>query len=96
METTATDLAYRRDGGIEVVLFWDKPTGNLTVSVADLASGDAFELPVAADCALDGFHHPYAYAASMGIGFQTAAVSRDWWDDDREVAWSGVPGDARD
>jgi hypothetical protein len=74
MESTATELAYRRDGGIEVALFWNRRTGRLTVSVADLASGDAFQMPIAPDQALDAFHHPYAYAASLGVvyGAETA------------------------
>jgi len=74
METTTTDLAYRRDGGIEVALFWDRSTGDLSVLVADLASGEAFELPVAPDRALEAFRHPYAYAASIGISYSTAAA----------------------
>jgi hypothetical protein len=64
---TATELAYRRNGDVEVALFWDRETGELTVVVIDLASGNAFGLPVAPDQALDGFHHPYAYAASTGV-----------------------------
>ena len=45
----------------------------MTVFVADLAWGEAFELPVAPDRALDGFHHPYAYAASAGVEYRAAA-----------------------
>ena len=74
METTTTDLAYRRDGGLEVALFWDRSTGDLSVLVADLPSGEAFELPVAPDRALEAFHHPFAYAASVGSSCPTAAV----------------------
>jgi hypothetical protein len=62
MKTTTTDLAYRRDNGIEVVLLWDRLGGRLTVSIADLASGDAFDMAVAPDQALDAVHHPYAHA----------------------------------
>ena len=74
METTTTDLAYRRDGGIEVALFWDRSTGDLSLLLADLHSGEAFELPVAPDRALEAFYHPYAYAASIGIAYPTAAA----------------------
>jgi hypothetical protein len=57
-------------GGIEVVLFWDRATDALTVSVFDRASGDAFDLPVAPREALNAFHHPYAHAASRGIQYR--------------------------
>jgi hypothetical protein len=72
--TTAREVAYRKDGGIEVAPFWDRLTGKLTVCVTDLTSDDTFELPVAPERALDMFHHPYAYAASFGVecGARTA------------------------
>ena len=73
MISTATELAYRRNGDIAVGRYWDRPTGELNVFVADLAWGEAFELPVAPDRALDGFHHPYAYAASAGVKYRAAA-----------------------
>ncbi len=53
--------------GIEVTLLWHRTSGELTVSVTDAASGASFELPVAADEALAAFHHPYAYAAALGV-----------------------------
>jgi len=67
MAAARTELAYRREGGIEVGLFWNSKTGKVTVSVGDLATGDRFELAIAPDRALDGFHHPYAYAASKTL-----------------------------
>jgi hypothetical protein len=69
MATTTKSWRNRRDSRIEVSLLWNRITGRLTVSVADLASGEAFELPVPPDRALDGFHHPYAYAGSMGVEY---------------------------
>ena len=57
MMSTATELAYRRNGDIAVGRYWDRPSGELNVFVADLASGETFEPPVAPDRALDGFHH---------------------------------------
>jgi hypothetical protein len=74
MALTTRELAYRRDGGIEVALLWNTVTGRLTVTVADLASGEAFQLPLAPDRALDGFYHPYAYAASMGVVYGDAPL----------------------
>jgi hypothetical protein len=71
---TTTELAFRREGGIDVALFWDKATGALSVLVVDLASGDAFELPVASDQALDSFYHPYAHAAFKGVQYRLEAA----------------------
>jgi len=36
---TTREPAYRKDGGIEVALFWDRLTGKLSVCVIDLTSG---------------------------------------------------------
>jgi hypothetical protein len=63
MEQTTIELAQRRAGGIDVALFWNRATNELTVSVVDRISGNVFDLPAAPDQALDVFHHPYAYAA---------------------------------
>src|SRR5215471_21874687 len=62
------ELACRQGAGIEVTLLWHRTSGELIVTVSDVASGAAFELPVAADEALTTFHHPYAYAADQGGG----------------------------
>jgi len=35
---TTREPAYRKDGGIEVALFWDRLTGKLSVCVTDLTS----------------------------------------------------------
>ena len=67
MRPPRQSLAYRRGAGIEVTLLWHRTSGELTVSVTDAASGASFELPVAADEALAAFHHPYAYAAALGV-----------------------------
>ena len=72
-QVTKAELAYRRSAGIEVALWWDRPTGELTVCVADLRSGDSFEVPAFPDEALAAFHHPYAHAASRGVYLPDAA-----------------------
>jgi len=75
MEETKTELAYRRNGDLEVVLLWSRPTGRVAVSVSDLASGETFVVPVAPHVALDAFYHPYAHAArSSPVGFRLAAA----------------------
>jgi hypothetical protein len=57
------ELARRTNGGIEVALFWDVTTGELTVCVADELRDSYFELYPSAAQALDCFYHPFAYAA---------------------------------
>ena len=63
MEGTTRELAYRRSGDLEVTLLWSRLTDKVAVSVSDIASGEAFVLPVAPHLALDAFYHPYAHAA---------------------------------
>lgn len=57
------ELARRANAGIEVALFWDMTSGELTVCVADEPRDAYFELRPAPDQALDCFYHPYAYPA---------------------------------
>jgi hypothetical protein len=58
------ELAHRFGAGIDVTLYWDAVRGIVTVDVFDLAAGETFEVAVPRSCALDAFHHPFAYAAS--------------------------------
>jgi hypothetical protein len=60
--TQRTELAHRASGGIDVYLFWDEPTGRVTVGVLDSRGDDCFEFEVDGRHALDAFNHPYAYA----------------------------------
>ncbi len=57
------ELAARESDGLQVLLLWHPNENALTVSVEDGRVGEHFELPVAADRALDAFHHPFVYAA---------------------------------
>jgi hypothetical protein len=61
--TGRTELAHRTSGRIDVYLFWNEPTGRVTVGVIDARTDDCFELEVDGRHALDAFDHPYAYAA---------------------------------
>jgi hypothetical protein len=63
------ELARRTSNGIEVVLFWQQDTDDLTVAVSDERSAMNFELAVAPDQALDVFNHPYAHAAFRGLPY---------------------------
>lgn len=57
------ELAARDSDGIHVQLLWHPHENAVTVSVEDTRVGDCFQLAVAPECALDAFHHPFAYAA---------------------------------
>jgi hypothetical protein len=57
------ELARRQNGGVEVALFWNRHTGELTVCVSDEKCNSYFELSPRRDQALDCFYHPYPYAA---------------------------------
>jgi hypothetical protein len=61
------DLADREVDGISVVLYWTPKTNVVTVSVADLSTGDYFELVLDDEPPLDVFYHPFAYARARGI-----------------------------
>jgi hypothetical protein len=61
--TERRELAHRTSDGIEVTLFWTKPSDRVTVAVLDTRSGEILEFDVAGSAALDAFNHPYAYAA---------------------------------
>ena len=58
-----TDLAHRRNDGIDVVLWWSPENGSVAVEVLHLATDASFELEVGPAHALDAFYHPFAYAA---------------------------------
>lgn len=69
------ELAHRANDGVEIVLFWNEATDELTVYVSDERSDAYFELAAPCDHALDVFYHPYAYAASMGIPYDDALLA---------------------
>jgi hypothetical protein len=63
------ELAYRESDGVEVVLYWERGTDQLTVVVSDRRNGGYFELAAAPHLALDVFNHPYAHAAFRGLPY---------------------------
>lgn len=69
------ELAHRVNDGVEIVLFWNEATDELTVYVSDERSRAYFELAARRDQALDVFYHPYAYAASMGIPYDDTLLA---------------------
>jgi hypothetical protein len=67
-ESTTRELARRLSGADEVRLLWHPGCEQVEVSVRDVATGVGFSLEVAPGSALDAFHHPHAYAASLEQG----------------------------
>jgi hypothetical protein len=61
------DLAQRESQGIHVVLWWNRPTGELVVSVLDGRTGVAFVVPAAAKEALEVFCHPDAFVPARHL-----------------------------
>ena len=60
--TERRELAHRTSDGIDVTLFWTKPSNRVTVAAVDTRSGEILEFDVPGSAALDAFNHPYAYA----------------------------------
>ena len=65
--TDRRELAHRTGDGIEVTLFWSKPSNRVTIAVLDTRSDEALEFDVDGGVALDAFNHPYAYAATERV-----------------------------
>ena len=67
--TTAqrSELAHRSTDGIEVSLFWSKPTNRVTIELVDNRIDERLEFEVAHNKALDAFRHPYAYAPAQAL-----------------------------
>ena len=62
--TERRELAHRSSDGIEVTLFWSKPSNRVTIAVLDSHSDETLEFEVDGADALDAFNHPYAFAAT--------------------------------
>lgn len=65
--TKRRELAHRTGDGIDVSLFWSKPSNWVTIAVVDTRSNEALEFDVDGSAALDAFNHPYAYAAALDV-----------------------------
>ena len=70
MTTVATlrrGLAHRSTDGIEVSLFWSKPSNRVTIELVDGRIDEHLEFEVAHEKALDAFRHPSAYAPTQAL-----------------------------
>jgi hypothetical protein len=63
------ELATRENDGVEVSLYWNPAGNDVYVFVSDQKTGEHFEIEVGDESPLDVFNHPFAYAASRGIGY---------------------------
>ena len=52
---------------MEVTLHWRPEDDAIVLAVEDWRTGEAFELEVEHDRALDAFHHPFAYARGAQV-----------------------------
>lgn len=59
------ELAYRRDHGIEVFLYWHKKTNVLSIMLTDINANQSQNFTVPNDKGLDAFYHPYVYAPNL-------------------------------
>lgn len=66
MPTTATELARRTSGGIEVTLYWNARENRTSIEVWQPASEETLHFNVARERALDAFYHPFAYLLISG------------------------------
>jgi hypothetical protein len=61
--TNLTELAQRRNDGLEVTLLWAPADDSVHVAVVNERTGSTVAFPVDRTKALDAFYHPFAYAA---------------------------------
>jgi hypothetical protein len=62
-QTTTTELAQRRNDGLEITLLWARDDDSVHVAVLNERTGRTATFPVERTKALDAFYHPFAYAA---------------------------------
>jgi hypothetical protein len=59
------ELARRVTGGLEITLYWEAHDNTTSIEVHQTATAETIAFPVAADRALDAFHHPFAHLAEQ-------------------------------
>jgi hypothetical protein len=64
------ELAHRSNDGIDVTLFWQPDTDELSVCVCDQRRGAYFEIEPEPNVALDAFYHPYSYALLSSVHYE--------------------------
>jgi len=61
--TNLTELAQRRNDGLEITLLWARADDSVLVAVLNERTGSTVAFPVDRRRALDAFYHPFAYTA---------------------------------
>jgi hypothetical protein len=74
MNASLRELAQREQDGLEITLFWNARSNEVSVEVVDQRDESSFRLPVAGHRALDAFHHPYAYALATDTTSEIASA----------------------
>jgi hypothetical protein len=69
------ELAHREQDGLEVTLYWDKCSNDVSIEVVDHREESILWAPVAGHLALDAFHHPYAYPLSHDVDYESASAT---------------------
>ena len=62
-QTHITELAQRRNDGLEITLVWARDDDSVHITVLNERTGRTVAFPVDRAKALDAFYHPFAYAA---------------------------------
>ena len=65
-----TELAHRRQDGLEVTLLWNAQSGEVSIGLSDDGTHSSFAFLVDPSCALDAFYHPFVYASVLSAGHQ--------------------------
>jgi hypothetical protein len=60
-ELVERELAYRRNGALDVFLVWQPAADVVKIRVEDLRTGVRIEMDVDRSSALQAFRHPFAY-----------------------------------
>ena len=72
--TDWVELADRAGDGLDVRLYWNRGDGRVKVAVTRIHTGQTAEIRVAADEAMDAFHHPFAYREPAGERMEMLAA----------------------
>jgi hypothetical protein len=74
MNAGLRELAQREQDGLQITLLWDACSNKVSLEVVDQRDESSFLVPVAGHCALDAFHHPYAYALATDSASEIASA----------------------
>jgi hypothetical protein len=61
-EVATRELAYRRNGALDIFLLWHPEDDSVSILVEDLRTDVRIALDVEQQSALEAFRHPFSYA----------------------------------